>query len=184
LHQAHLIDVADKVIRIVRTQKPQVMITFDAWGGYGHPDHIQVHKAALLAFWLAGDARAFPEQLADGLEPWSPKKLYFNVWPRSRFMRYLEYLKEKGEDTPEWIETFGKRALSDDVVTTRIDVSEFAKLKMESLQCHASQLGPDTFFRRIPQEVWLEMVKQETFMLAESRTDRAANETDVFEGIG
>jgi len=90
LHQANLIEVAEKVTRVVRTQKPQVLLTFDAWGGYGHPDHIQMHKAALLAFWLAGDARAFPEQLAQGLEPWSPSKLYFNVWPRSRFTGYLE----------------------------------------------------------------------------------------------
>ena len=79
LHQANLMEVAEKVTRVVRAQKPRVLLTFDAWGGYGHPDHIQMHKAALLAFWLAGDPRAFREQLAEGLEPWTPSKLYFNV---------------------------------------------------------------------------------------------------------
>lgn len=79
LHQANLMEVAEKVTRIVREQKPQVMITFDPWGGYGHPDHIQVHKAALMAFWLAGDARQFPEQLKQGLNVWTPSKLYYNV---------------------------------------------------------------------------------------------------------
>ena len=81
------------------------------------------------------------------------------------------------------MENFGKRALSDDSITTRVDVAEFAKLKLESLQCHASQLGPNTIMRQIPQDLWLEMVKQETFMLAESRTGRAEAETDLFEGI-
>lgn len=183
LHQSDLLDVAARVTRIVREQKPQVMITFDAWGGYGHPDHIQIHKAALLAFFVAGDPRAFPEQLKDGLEPWTPLKLYFNVWARSRFTKYIEYLEREGKEIPEWMSTFGQRALPEEVITTRIDVEEFAKLKLESLQCHASQLGPNTIFSQIPQEVWLSMVKNETFMLAESRTGRASDETDFFTGM-
>lgn len=183
LHQAGLLDVTEKVVRIVREQKPQVMFTFDPWGGYGHPDHIQIHKATLMAFWMAGDSRYYPEQLTNGLAPWTPLKLYFNVWSRSRFSGYLEYLQNEGKEIPEWVANFGKRALSDDTITTRIDVSDFAKLKMESLACHASQLGPNTFFRQIPEHLWLDMVKQETFMLAESRTGRAADETDLFEGI-
>lgn len=183
LHQSDLMDVAAQVTKIVREQKPQVMITFDAWGGYGHPDHIQIHKAALLAFFVAGDARAFPDQLKNGLEPWTPKKLYFNVWSRSRFDGYIKYLTDTGKEIPEWMSSFGSRALPEEVITTRIDVADFAKLKLESLQCHASQLGPNTIFSQIPKEVWLDMVKQETFMLAESRTGRASNETDLFEGI-
>ncbi len=183
LHQADLLDVAARVTKIVREQKPQVMITFDAWGGYGHPDHIQMHKAALLAFFVAGDKRAFPEQLKDGLEPYTPQKLYFNVWPRSRFSAYIDFLKREGKEIPEWMTSFGERALPEEVITTRVEVAEFARLKLESLQCHASQLGPNTIFRQIPTELWLEMVKQETFMLAESRTGRASNETDLFQGI-
>jgi len=183
LHQANLMEVTGHVVRIVREQKPQALITFDAWGGYGHPDHIQMHKAALMAFWMAGDARYFPEQLTNELQVWTPLKLYFNVWPRSRFTAYVEHLQKEGQEIPEWMENFGKRALSDDVITTRIEVAEFAKLKMESLMCHASQLGPDTMLRKIPQELWRDMAKTETFMLAESRTGRAGDETDVFEGV-
>ncbi len=183
LHQANLIQVAEKVTRIVREQKPQVMITFDAWGGYGHPDHIQMHKATLMAFWLAGDPRSFPEQLKNGLQVWAPSKLYFNVWARSRFTRYLEFLQSEGREIPEWLANFGNRAVPDEVITTRIDVSEYAKLKLESLLCHATQLGPNTIFRQIPENLWLEMVKTETLMLAESGTGRASGETDLFEGI-
>ncbi len=183
LHQASLMEVTEKVVRVVREQKPQVMVTFDAWGGYGHPDHIQIHKAALMAFWMAGDARIFPEQLTNGLQAWTPQKLYFNVWPRSRYARFAEYLEREGKEIPEWLANFGARATPEDVISTRIEVAEFAKLKLESLQCHASQLGPNTIFRQIPQELWLDMVKQETMILAESRTGRVSDETDLFEGI-
>ncbi len=183
LHQANLMEVAAQVVRVVREQKPQVMVTFDPWGGYGHPDHIQIHKAAIMAFWMAGDARYFTEQLDGQLAPWTPLKLYYNVWSRSRFSAYLEHLKSEGKEPPEWLSNFGTRALPDDVITTRIDVANFARLKLESLQCHASQLGPNTLFRQIPETLWLDMVKQETLMLAESRTGRAADETDLFEGI-
>lgn len=183
LHQAHLLDVAEQVTRVVRLHKPQVMITFDAWGGYGHPDHIQMHKAALLAFWLAADRRAFPQQIEQGLQVWAPLKLYYNVWSRSRFAGFLDYLKSKGEEPPEWIQNFGLRALPDEVITTRLEVSEFANLKMDSLLCHATQLGPNTFFRQIPQDIWLEMVKHETLMVAESRVGRVSNETDLFDGL-
>jgi len=183
LHQANLMEVAEKVTRIVREQRPQVMITFDPWGGYGHPDHIQIHKAALMAFWMAGDARQFPDQLQEGLEVWSPLKLYYNVWPRSRFNEYMKFLEAQGQEIPEWILNFSNRALVDDAISTRIDVAEFSKLKFESLNCHATQLGPNTPFRLIPQELWLDMVKTETMILAESRTGRAQEETDVFAGI-
>jgi len=183
LHQANLFQVAEQVTRRVREQKPQVMITFDAWGGYGHPDHIQIHKAALMAFWMAGDARCFPEQIAQGLEAWAPSKLYFNVWPRSRFQTYLEYLHARGEAPPDWLEGFAQRALPEEAITTRIDVHEFVDLKIESLLCHATQMGPNTLFRRIPEPLWRDMLKIETLMLAEARTSRANGETDVFEGL-
>ena len=183
LHQADLMEVTARVTKIVREQKPQVITTFDPWGGYGHPDHIQIHKAALMAFWMAGDARYFPEQLTNGVEVWAPSKLYYNVWSSDRFKSYIEYLNTEGKELPEWVQNFGKRALPEQVITTRIEVAEFAKLKLESLQCHASQLGPNTLFRQIPENLWLDMVKSETFMLAESRTGRVSGETDFFEGL-
>lgn len=183
LYQANVLEVAAQVTRIVREQKPQVMIAFDAWGGYGHPDHIKMHQAALMAFWMAADARNFPEQLADGLETWAPSKLYFNAWPRSRFRSFVEYLKAQGEPAPDWLEAFAHRALPDEVITTRLDVHEFVDLKIESLMCHATQLGPNTMFRRIPESLWRDTLKVETLALAESRTGRAQNETDIFEGI-
>lgn len=183
LCQADLMQVAAQVTRIVREQKPQVMITFDAWGGYGHPDHIQMHRAALMAFWLAADARAFPEQLQNGVDVWAPQKLYFHVWPRSRFVKFVEYLAAQGQEIPEWVRAFERRALPEEAITTRIDVSAFTQLKYEALLCHATQLGPNSIFRRLPLDLWFEMVKTESFLLAESRIGRMNGERDLFEGL-
>ncbi len=184
LNQASLFDVAAQVTRIVRQEKPQVLLTFDAYGGYGHPDHIQMHKVALLAFFVAGDPRAYPEQLRAGLVPWAPKKLYFGAFTKSRFARWYEFMQEQGQEMTEIAREFQKRALPDEAVTARIDVSEFVDLKMQSLKCHASQLGPNTFFARIPEEFRRESNKTETFVLAESRLPRPDGvETDLFAGI-
>jgi LmbE family N-acetylglucosaminyl deacetylase len=183
LNRAHVLDLAEQVTALVRKTRPQVMITFDAWGGYGHPDHIAMHKAALMAFWLAPDPRAFAGQLGNGLEPWTPLKLYYNVWPRSRFAKFIEHLQAEGKDMPDWLLGFEQRALPEEVITTRIDVSEFVRLKIESLQCHATQLGPNSFYSQMPPDIWEKMIATETLMLAESRTARVTKETDLFEGI-
>src|SRR5512135_1018224 len=63
-HQSPLMEVAEKVTRIIRRERPQVILTFDSWGGYGHPDHIKIHQAATIAYFLAGDPRNFPEQIS------------------------------------------------------------------------------------------------------------------------
>lgn len=184
LNQANLLQVAGQVIRVVRKQKPQVMTTFDSWGGYGHPDHLQIHRATLLAFFLAGNPDAYPEQFAEGLEPWTPLKLYFSAFARSRLTAYLEYMEAEGKEVPEFFKDFERRALPDEAITTRLDVAEFAKLKLQSLLCHATQLGPKTYFRQMPEDLWLSGAKTENFVLAEARTERPLDvETDLFEGI-
>ncbi len=184
-HQASLFSVAEKVTRIIRQQRPQVLLTFEPWGGYGHPDHIKIHRAALIAFFVAGDPREFPSQISEeGLEPWPPSKLYYGAFSRAQFSKYYELLQEKGEPIPETLAQFLKRALPDDVITTRIDTSALAELKYKALLCHASQLGPDTIFAKLPPEMRIERMKLETYILAESRLPRPFDvETDLFEGL-
>jgi LmbE family N-acetylglucosaminyl deacetylase len=185
LHQAPLFEVAEKVTRIVRRECPQVILTFDAFGGYGHPDHIQMHKAALIAFFVAGDPRAYSHQLAeDGVSVWTPQKLYFGAFSRARFQAYYELMRQEGKELDEFAKAFEKRALPEEAITTRIDVSEFVDLKMQSLMCHATQLGPNTFFAKLPRAAWREGAKNETFVLAESRSGRPDGvETDLFAGL-
>jgi LmbE family N-acetylglucosaminyl deacetylase len=184
-NQAPLFQVVGKLTRIVRRERPQVISTFDPWGGYGHPDHIKIHRAALIAYFAAGDLNAYPEQIQDeGLAPWTPQKLYYGAFSKSLFQEYLDMLGARGEQIPATISEFLKRAIPDEAITTRIDVEEFVNLKMEALRCHASQLGPDSFFRRMTPELYRERMKWETFVLAESRTGHPQGvETDLFEEV-
>jgi LmbE family N-acetylglucosaminyl deacetylase len=184
-HQAPLFEVAGKITRLVRKERPQVISTFDPWGGYGHPDHIKIHRAVLIAYFVAGDPRAFPEQIRDeGLAPWTPEKLYYGAFGKSRFQDFLAMLEESGEQVPVTISEFLKRAIPDEAITTRIDVQEFMNLKMEALLCHASQMGPDSFMRRMTPEMYRERMRWETFVLAESRKGHPQGvEADLFEDV-
>lgn len=182
--QANLFEVTEKLVRIIRRHKPQVIVTFDANGGYGHPDHIKIHQAALMAYFVAGDPRAYPDQIAkEDLEVWSVSKLYFGAFPRSRFARYAELAQQAGIDLGVPMQEFLKRAQPDEIITTRIDVEPYIDLKLNALYCHASQMNPNSIFSKIPMEIRREGIKVETLVRAESRVVVQGEETDLFTGI-
>ncbi len=184
LWRANLMEVAEKVTRIVRRHQPQVILTFDPSGGYGHPDHINAHQAATIAYYVAGDPRIFPEQPKEGLTPWTPVKLYWGAFPRSRFQKAAEMAQQMGMELSVPMQEFLKRGTSDECVTTRIDVAEFVDLKLNALFCHASQMDPNLIWNKLPVEARREAIKVETLILAESRVAPAEGvETDLFTGI-
>jgi LmbE family N-acetylglucosaminyl deacetylase len=88
LHQQCLIG---HVTEILRSFRPDVVLTFGDDGAYGHPDHIAVGAATDAAVQLAGDAKQFPEQIAAGLSPHTPARLYHSCFPRNRHL-LMEHL--------------------------------------------------------------------------------------------
>ena len=95
--QADLDEAARRLTWLVRRYQPDVITTYNAFGGYGHPDHIRTHDVAVLAFERAGDPAWYPEQLEDGgVEPWAPSKLYEQAIPASVRARMDERMKELG----------------------------------------------------------------------------------------
>lgn len=128
LWQANVIQVTENLVRLIRRHKPHVILTFDPNGGYGHPDHIKIHQAATIAYYVAGDARIFPEQIQEGLPAWTPLKLYWGAFPRSRFAKFAEMLEKQGSEIPVPMREFLKRGLPDEVITTRIDVAKYVDL--------------------------------------------------------
>jgi LmbE family N-acetylglucosaminyl deacetylase len=184
LWQANVIQVAENLVRLIRRHKPHVILTFDPNGGYGHPDHIKIHQAATIAYYVAGDARIFPEQILDGLAAWTPSKLYWGAFPRSRFAKYAEMAEQQGVEIPTPMREFLKRGLPDEVITTRIDVANYVDLKLNALYCHASQMNPNSIFAKIPPEIRREGLMTETLIRAESRVAQPPGvEEDVFAGI-
>jgi LmbE family N-acetylglucosaminyl deacetylase len=185
LWQANLMEVTEKLVRIVRRHKPHVMLTFDPQGGYGHPDHMKIHQAAMMAYFIAGDARIFPEQITkENLQAWTPLKLYWGAFSRSTFQRYAEMAQQAGVELSEPLKQFLKRGTPDEAITTRVDVAKFVDLKLNALYCHASQMDPNSMWSKIPERIRKEGLKVETLIRAESRVAPFQGiEDDVFVGI-
>ena len=128
LYQSDRVKLAGQVTEAIRRLQPQVVITFDPFGGYGHPDHIACHYATLSAFFAAPDRRYFPGQLAAGLQPFRPAKLYYSTFDR-RVLRWLVRLMPLMGKDPL---AFGTNrdinlveiAGFDVPVTTRVDVRQ------------------------------------------------------------
>jgi N-acetyl-1-D-myo-inositol-2-amino-2-deoxy-alpha-D-glucopyranoside deacetylase len=177
-------DIVREVVRVIRQLNPQVVITFDPKGGYGHPDHIMAHKAAVEAFRAAADANRFPEQLAGGLHPYQPEKLYYFGFTQSMVKRFQEAIREAGMETDlEQLdpEEFG---MPDEAVTTVLDVRAYGHKKEKAAAQHRTQIqGPDPF-AWLPGDMKEAFLSTEYLMRAEPPTTPGEpEETDLFAGI-
>ncbi len=184
-HRADFDAAVARVVGLMREERPDVVVTYDENGGYGHPDHIRAHQVAVAAFEAAGDAGRFPEAGA----AWSPAKLYYAVIPRSGFKRFAELLREAGIEAPFSAEseeggaaepTFG---VSDERVTTLVDVREYIDTKRSALAAHATQMGQEQFFMRLPPPLFKEIFGRETFQRMSGPTGNTTPEDDLFSGL-
>lgn len=141
LIRAPLVEVAEKIAFYIRDIKPQVVITFDPMGGYGHPDHIAVHNAVVAAFEMSGDDR----REIKNLSAFMPDKLYFHIFPRKMLRWIVKLMPLFGKDPSR----FGKNAdidLTSIVSTTypehaRVNYRSVAEKRERASACHASQGG-------------------------------------------
>jgi N-acetyl-1-D-myo-inositol-2-amino-2-deoxy-alpha-D-glucopyranoside deacetylase len=183
-HQADPEEAAGRLVRFVRAYRPQVLISYNAWGGYGHPDHIACHKATHAAFDAAADPTRFP-----GAGPaWAPLKLYEINRPREVMRRAWEQMRERGMrtplDNPEY--DIARFTAPDEVVTTKIDVSEHIRRKRDALLVHVTQIAPDGPFLSMPEDIAHAWFGVEYFTLVKSRVplpERDGFEDDLFAGI-
>lgn len=189
LMQAPLEEVTGRLVALIRALQPQVVITFNAFGGYGHPDHIAIHKATVAAFGAAGDAGRYPEQVAEGLAPFQPQKLYFSTFS-ARFLRWtVAGLRLLGR-APGRLGRNGDIDLGAIVgaatpVTTVVDVGAHMERQEAAWECHGSQLAEIRRARLLPSALRRRLYGTERFTRVEPAwADGAATERDLFEGIG
>jgi LmbE family N-acetylglucosaminyl deacetylase len=134
--------VAREVAHLMRQIKPDVVITFDPIGGYRHPDHIAIHKAAVQAFDLVSDENFVDPE---GLAPIQPERLYFHTINRSFLRGVVWVLRLTGQDPHK----FGQNKDIDLVSIAEVDFPTHAKInyrlvkdiREEATRCHASQGG-------------------------------------------
>ncbi len=145
LCSASLDEVAGRITRIIRELRPQVVVTFDPYGGYGHPDHIAVHDATVRAFDAAGNPAQYPGQLSDGLLPYQPQKLYYHTFDRRLVSLTVNLMPLFGTD-PERMGkngdiNFREIAAHTYPIHARIDTRMVDEQAQQARECHASQLG-------------------------------------------
>ncbi len=151
LSVADLGEAAARLLEIIEEERPQVMLAYDASGGYGHPDHIKAHQVAVAAFQASGAAR--------------PARLYFVRFPLRWSRGFVHALRGAGIDAPGSAPAgadagpdVAEIGTADELVTTRIDVRDYVATKRAALACHQSQMAADHFLMRMPealaQELW------------------------------
>jgi N-acetyl-1-D-myo-inositol-2-amino-2-deoxy-alpha-D-glucopyranoside deacetylase len=168
-----------RLIQIVRRVKPQVIVTQNEFGGYAHPDHIKTHRVAIGAFFYAGDSKRFP-----GGEPFRPSKLYYNAIPKSQLRRMGEVMQRAGVENR--FSTDGEPppfAVSDDRVTTWLDVEPYIDKKLAAMRAHRTQIPEDSWFLKLVQVVGPQAWATETFERARSSVDAPTPENDLFAGL-
>ena len=185
--RSDLDDASKYLVEIIRDRKPQVLITYDEFGGYGHPDHIKAHQTAMRAAELAADP-----DFGNG-EPWEISKIYWSAIPRSALhgslissnllvqilIKFFDYVPSKWMALP-----FVK---ADDVVTTKYDGEKFIFQKLAALKAHKSQLiiygDLFKFSKRLSTRIggseYYIRVKGEAF----GPYDKSGRELDLFAGV-
>ena len=181
LHKADATEAVGRIVRVIREVRPQVVLTHDPSGGYGNPDHIAVSRHTTAAFSSAGNSSQYAEQLPQGLEPWTPAKLYYIAFPKSLFRLMEERLAEAGSEFPISQEQRESMGVPDDMVTVSMDVEAYTDTKMAALACHRTQkdsMGPLSL---LSEEVFRQLLSTEYCWLVEPASK--GKETDLLEGL-
>jgi N-acetyl-1-D-myo-inositol-2-amino-2-deoxy-alpha-D-glucopyranoside deacetylase len=183
-NQANFNEAVKRLVAIIREVRPQVIATYDAFGGYGHPDHIQAHRITVVAFDAAGDPRCFPELESAA---WQPSKLYYTAMPRSSMIQAVRAAQAAGTPGP-WDNpamNFEMMGTADELITTRLDVRDYYENKMQAFRAHRTQIDLSGFMFNMPAEQQREAFGYEHFVLARSIPPQPAGiiEHDLFAGL-
>lgn len=180
-----------RIVRHLRRFRPAVVATFPANGGYGHPDHMAIHRYTLAAIEAAADPSRYPEQVDAGLAPHRVRKVYYTAFPRERMVAMREEVRKQGQDfipggdagTIPFEEMGTPLAQITTVVT--LDDAEFSA-KQQSMAAHATQMPADGPFAQATPEQLREFMGRETLVLVPppaSDQTYSTPEDDVFSGL-
>ena len=174
--QADLDEASNELVKIILEIKPQVLITYDEFGGYGHPDHIKAHRVAMRAAELAAN------------QGWQVNKIYWNTMPRSVIQMGIEKMKEVGSDF------FGAEsaddlpfAKPDELVSTVVNAPEYVPAKLAAMKAHATQISVDGPFFALSNNLGLSVWGDEYYTLVKGEKaapfDANGRELDIFAGV-
>jgi len=171
--QADIEEATRYLVEVIDEVKPHVLITYDEIGGYGHPDHIQAHRIAMLA--------------ADK-STWQIQKIYWNTMPKSVIAESMAKMKELGSDF------FGAESVDDlpfakddHFVTTLVDGNSQVEKKMAAMKAHVTQISTDGPFFALSNNLGLQVWGDEYYTLVRGEKsepfDENGRERDLFAGV-
>jgi N-acetyl-1-D-myo-inositol-2-amino-2-deoxy-alpha-D-glucopyranoside deacetylase len=180
--RADLTDATRALVEVVREVRPQVLVTYDENGGYGHPDHIQAHRVAMAAVDAAADPAFAPETG----EPWAVSKVYWSVLPHSAIQRGIDVMVEAGESNFFGVDSVDELdfVVPDEVVAAELDGAEWLPRKIAAMRAHASQIAADGPFFTLIEKMGDEVFGKESFQLVRGERDPGDGlEADLFAGL-
>jgi N-acetyl-1-D-myo-inositol-2-amino-2-deoxy-alpha-D-glucopyranoside deacetylase len=186
--RADLAEATAALVQVIREIRPQVAVTYDENGGYGHPDHIRAHDVTVAALPAAAD----PDYRPDLGEPWSVAKLYYPSFPKSVLQQGIEAMRAAGQELFEGVTSVDDLPFGDpdELVTTVIDAREHLDSKLAALRAHRSQIRVDAPFFALADNIGQRAFGVEYFRLAKGDRgpglpdDPFDREGDLFAGLG
>ena len=174
--QSDLDEAANELVKVILEIKPQVMITYDEFGGYGHPDHIKAHQVAMRAAEISAN------------QGWQITKIYWNTMPKSVLQTSMDKMKEMGSEFlgAESVDelTFAK---ADELVTSVVKAQEYVPQKLAAMKAHATQISVDGPFFAISNNLGLSVWADEYYTLVKGEIsppfDENGRELDIFAGV-
>jgi N-acetyl-1-D-myo-inositol-2-amino-2-deoxy-alpha-D-glucopyranoside deacetylase len=138
-----LLEAANELVPVIRDRRPQVLITYNEIGNYGHPDHIQAHRVAMYATQLAG-VSSYRRDLG---EPWTVARVLWITMSKSRMIAGIQALREAGDhETFKHFDPDGPMSVmlsTDAEIAVEIDGSPWVAQKIAAMRAHATQITSD-----------------------------------------
>lgn len=190
--RADLLEATRHLVSVIREVRPQVVVTYDDFGGYGHPDHIQAHRVTMYALVLA----AAPSFAPESGPAWDVPKVYWTAFPRSVFIEQARRAVAAGMDNPlEGVDLDDPAsadgampwAVDDSLVTTAVDGSAVVQRKVAALRAHVTQINVEDGWFAMSNDHPHEVFGTEYFRLVRGQVagpfDAQGRETDLFAGL-
>lgn len=155
LFQAPAETVVEQVAAVIQETRPDIVITHDPTGGYGHPDHVTICQRTEAAVGRCRDENG--------------PLLYYVCFPRSFFQLMWNKMMELGLRPPFSADDTEALGTPDDEVTTTVNVGRYVALKKESLERHRTQIERDGPFSKLPEDFMEEIMSSEFFQLSTSQ---------------
>lgn len=164
-HAADLLVAADELVALIRDRRPQVLVTYDDFGGYGHPDHVKAHRVATYAVALA----AVPSHRRDLGEAWQVSRVLWTAMGAGRVAAAVGALAERGlAGVVDGMPTDPESPMlaRDEDISVQVAAPEHVEAKLAALRAHRSQIRQDEGFLALPADLAVGFWATEQFRFA------------------